>query len=221
MPARPITAVFVGSTRAELIEHRAIVRESILSCGLHPVMMENFPAIPENSVTGCLRLVNNSDIYVGIFAHRYGYIPTGETLSITEQEFDEAKRLDHPRLCFLVEETYPWSDGFRESEPEKSKLDRFKAKINEEVIRQTFTTPDNLGRKVVEALFRLFSDPPNSLKHQINGFTLVDVTKPIKMVETKQARVIVMLQDENDLLTLDKTSFLAALKSAYDTLADE
>lgn len=220
MPQRPITVVFVGSTRVDLIDHRKVVAESILSCGLYPMMMEYFPSIPEESVAGCLGLVQKSDIYVGIFAHRYGYIPPGNTLSITEQEYDEAKRLKLPQLCFLIDESHPWADSLREDDPGKSKLVMFKQKIDRELMRQTFTTPDHLGRKVVESLFRLFSDPPASLKYQIGGFTLVDVTKPIKMVETEKARVVVML-NEDDIQKLDKVAFLEALKSAYDTLAGE
>ena len=37
-----------------------------------------------------VRMVDEADIYVGIFACRYGYIPAGSDISVTEMEYNRA-----------------------------------------------------------------------------------------------------------------------------------
>jgi hypothetical protein len=71
-----------------------------------------------------------------------------------EQEFDYAKKHNKPLFCFLVNEDHPWSPKMIEDEPGKSKLRSFKAKISDELVRDTFTTPENLAVKVATSIGR-------------------------------------------------------------------
>jgi hypothetical protein len=89
-----------------LKEHRAAVRESLLQAGYHPVDMADFMARAEGATSACLNEVAESDLFVGIYAWRYGFIPPGSEISITGQEFEEAQRLEKPCFCFVVEEDY-------------------------------------------------------------------------------------------------------------------
>jgi hypothetical protein len=57
---------------------------------------------------GSKRQLHDADLYVGIFAHRYGYIEAGHDRSVTEIEFDYAGERKLERLCFLVKLDYPW-----------------------------------------------------------------------------------------------------------------
>lgn len=65
--------VFISSTHDDLIQYRQIVRDVLLELGLHPVMMEYFPAMGIKAVEQCLAEVDSTDVYIGIFAHRYGF----------------------------------------------------------------------------------------------------------------------------------------------------
>ena len=57
------------------------------------IAMEDYVAQDERPLQKCLKDVSSSDIYVGIFAWRYGYIPNDvkdenpNNLSITELEY--------------------------------------------------------------------------------------------------------------------------------------
>jgi Domain of unknown function (DUF4062) len=55
--------------------------------------MEDHVATDERPVEKCLRDVAGCDVYVGIFAYRYGYVPKEENpegRSITELEYRKA-----------------------------------------------------------------------------------------------------------------------------------
>ncbi len=78
--------VFLSSTYVDLIEHRKAAHDALEQLGLHVIGMESFGARPEDSTTACLKEVEESNLFVGIYAHRYGYIPKDSDVSITEDE---------------------------------------------------------------------------------------------------------------------------------------
>jgi hypothetical protein len=104
--------------------------------------MEVFGARPEAAEEVCLNEVEDSDIFIGIYAHRYGYVPQHSEISITEQEFEHAVHHGKKIFCFLVDENYPWSPKMIEAEPAKSKLDSLIVKIK----RSYVVTPSPLKK---------------------------------------------------------------------------
>jgi len=75
------------------------------------------------------------DLVLGIYAYRYGFIPEGSDVSITEQEYLYAKSKDKPVLCFVVDEDHLWSPKMMEKDPGKiKKLEDFKAKVLKEKV---------------------------------------------------------------------------------------
>ena len=142
--------VFVSSTSVDLEAYRSAVRDAIIALGMYPVMMEYFPAMDEAAVAACKQKVLDSDDYVGIYAHRYGFIPQGQTKSITEMEFDWASEQKIPRHIFVVKPDYEWPKDMLD--PDESALNAFKARVGKELVWTLFTTPDSLAAKVTESL---------------------------------------------------------------------
>ncbi len=169
--------VFVGSTYEDLVEYRAEARSIILGFDHFPVMMEHFSAADVNSVEACVERVNHSEIYVGIFAHRYGYRPPESDISITEIEFQRGGQNGIPRLCFLIDEAHPWKPNFIEDDPGKSKLKRLKNEINTNLIRAKFTTPHHLAVEIAKALHGVTTRP--RLSYQVGQFHVYDITRPV------------------------------------------
>ena len=99
--------VFISSTGKDLTEYREAATAVCLELGLFPIAMEFFAAVGKGATAGSKSKLDDADVYVGIFAHRYGYIEDGYDKSVTEIEFDYAgeKRLD--RLCFLLDPKHP------------------------------------------------------------------------------------------------------------------
>lgn len=152
--------VFISSTSRDLLDHRAAVAKALLNAGFHPIDMANFMARPEGAKTACLKEVAEADLFVGIYAWRYGYIPQGAEVSITEQEFLEAERLKKPCFIFMVDETHPWPEEFKEGGLPGRLLREFKARLDLKLVRTTFTTPDDLAMKVLASLQRYEREHP-------------------------------------------------------------
>ncbi|MBI5651473.1 MAG: DUF4062 domain-containing protein [Chloroflexi bacterium] len=145
--------IFISSTFEDLKEHREAVRDTILRLGHQPVEMEDFGSRPEVWNQAALNAINGCDALVGIYAHRYGSIPKGDTLSITEQEFDKAQALHIPCFCYRVDPNHPWLPKFVDSGDAKQKLDAFMKKVDN-LLRSQFTTPENLANQVSADLGR-------------------------------------------------------------------
>src|SRR5689334_9145560 len=88
----------VSSTVLDLPAHRREIREACLRQDVFPLMMESLPASDSDAVRVSTDMVDRADIYIGVFAYRYGHIPRGHKISITEMEYDRACERGIPRL---------------------------------------------------------------------------------------------------------------------------
>ena len=118
-----VKKVMISSTAIDLPEHRDLVKDACLRQGMFPIMMEHLPAADADAIAESLRMVNEADIYLGIFAYRYGFIEPPHDRSVTELEFDHACRRGLECLCFLVDPKCPWP----EKRKEHGRLARLKA----------------------------------------------------------------------------------------------
>lgn len=143
-------SVFISSTSVDLQEHRKAVRDAISRLDLHTIDMKDFGSQSGDAVKVSVDEVRKAHIFVGILAHRYGYVPADATKSVTEMEFDEATRLGIPRLMYLVDPAYQeWPPQFIEQDVlAVQRLADFKARASTDLVRSLFTTPDNLARQV-------------------------------------------------------------------------
>lgn len=140
--------VFISSTSIDLPEHRQKVTEAIIELGLFPDGMERWPAADDNSLDFCLGKVDQADIFIGIYAHRYGWVPPGQDRSITELEYDRAVERRIPRYLFLMGQKHAVLAKDVETGDGAAKLKAFKARIQSERVRQTFDNADQLRAEV-------------------------------------------------------------------------
>ena len=99
--------VMISSTARDLPEHREHAMAACLQANMLPKMMEHLPTNDDDAIAASLHLVDEADIYLGVFAHRYGYVPAGHDISITEMEYNHAVERGIPRLIFLMHEEHP------------------------------------------------------------------------------------------------------------------
>jgi tetratricopeptide (TPR) repeat protein len=149
-------AVMISSTARDLPEHREQVRLACERAGFAPHdMMEHLTALNTDAVDISLQMVERADAYVGIFANRYGYIPDGYKISITEMEYDRAVELNKPRLIFFHHEDHVFKAKDFEAGPGAEKLKVLKDRIGEARVVAFFKSPEDLRAHVVEALTTL------------------------------------------------------------------
>lgn len=150
---RPV--VVVSSTARDLPAHREEVMNACLRQGMFPVMMEHLPAADADAIEESLKMVDGADFYLGVFAHRYGYVPEGRDVSVTEMEYERAIAKDIPRLLFLMDKSHPISIDDVEMGEGAARLKKFKGRLEKERVVNYFNSPTDLRAKVIDALSRL------------------------------------------------------------------
>lgn len=140
------------------------MQDAIRQLGHIDISMEHFGARDERPHDECLRLINEeSDFFVGIYAHRYGSIPKGENKSITEAEYEAATEAGLKRFIYMVDESVPWVPLFMDKGEAEVKLRAFKERLKADHMCSPFSNKDQLATQVVADLGREFL--VNGLRH--------------------------------------------------------
>ena len=155
-----MTTIYLSSTYEDLKEYREVVYKTLRKSRYDVIAMEDYVAADQRPVDKCLTDVRNTDIYVGIFAFRYGYVPPAlhgnpDKLSITELEFRQAERLSKPCLTFVVNESTPWRADFMDSQKAEDKgesINSFRKYLLTEKTASLFSSPHDLAALVLAAV---------------------------------------------------------------------
>jgi len=149
--------VMISSTAQDLPEHRSGIRDACERAGFEPRMMEQLPALDADAIQASLRLVDEAEAeaYVGIFAYRYGHVPNGHEISITEMEYNRAVERDIPRLIFFIHEDHSVTGKDFETGPGAVKLTALKERLGTERVVGFFKSPGDLRGEVIAALTTL------------------------------------------------------------------
>jgi tetratricopeptide (TPR) repeat protein len=145
--------ILISSTYEDLKDYRRAVREAILRLRQHPVGMEDFGSQPEEWNKAALSELDGCRALVGLYARRYGPIPPGDAVSITEQEFDQAHALGIPSFCYQLDPKGDWPPEYSDGDPGKQQLAAFLKRIDR-FLRCPFTSPEQLAQQVVADLTR-------------------------------------------------------------------
>lgn len=150
------SSIFVSSTFVDLEVHRRLVREAIVRLEFTFKAMEFFGALPGTPKEECLRLVRDSDIFVGIIGMRYGLIDPVDGRSMTQLEYEEAQAFRLPTLMYLIdEEHHPVLPKHVDTGDGAERLVAFKVRLKSAHVVNTFTSPEDLAAKVTQDVVRL------------------------------------------------------------------
>jgi hypothetical protein len=147
----------VSSTVHDLEEHRDEVMALCQVLKVESRMMEHLTASGNRPVDVSEELVEGADVYIGVFGLRYGYIPEGDTISITERELLKAESCGLEPLIFLSSDEHSWKRGDWEEGPAAKKLQQLRARLARDYICMFFDSPKDLRVKVSEALHAVFA----------------------------------------------------------------
>jgi hypothetical protein len=145
--------VFISSTSEDLKPYREIASKVLYRLGLRPIRMEDFTADPHPPVDLCKQKMAQAEIYLGIFANRYGWQPFGEA-SITEMEFDWALEKGIPIYAFILDDNHPWPGKFSDKGAAGVRLEAFKERVkggNQRTVK--FFGPEDQFRDEIWATF--------------------------------------------------------------------
>lgn len=139
--------VFVSSTLAELAPERGAARAAIEGMHLTPVLFE-LGARPHPPRALYAAYLGQSDVFIGIYWQRYGWVAPGASVSGLEDEFELSEGL--PRLLYVKEPAPDREGGLTKL------LDRFETEGS--VSYRRFGSPDELGRLIADDLAVLVSE---------------------------------------------------------------
>src|SRR5713226_1921160 len=148
-----VPTVMISSTSVDLPEHRQEAIDACLREGLFPIAMEHLPARDADAIRVSIEMVDKADIYIGIFAWRYGHKPEGHDISITEMEFNRAVERKIPILVFLIHKEHPLTIEMVETDKDaQQKLAELKERTSIGRGRREFKSPEDLRAEVIHAL---------------------------------------------------------------------
>lgn len=149
-----MTKVFVSSTFVDLYDYRQAVTERIRQVGALDICMEHMGAREDRPTVECMKLISDSDIFIGIYAHRYGFVPKGEICSITELEYNAASARGIKRLIYIVDDNVPWLRKNIDRGPNEEQLNQLKDRLRSDHVVKYFSSKDDLAASVAADLGR-------------------------------------------------------------------
>ena len=141
--------VFISSTWKDLGAERAAVESTLHRLrSARFVGMEYFGARSDSTRDVSLSEVDRSDIYVGVFGHRYGS-------GITEQEYRRARGRNLPCLIYLKN---GWQEPVDGTDADAVRLQQLRGELLERHLVGFFDRPDELAAKLTADLHNLLFD---------------------------------------------------------------
>jgi len=161
--------VFLSSTAQDLVAYRKVADDTILRMSQEAIVMERFGPLPGEPVAESERKARECDVLVCIVAHRYGFVPDKGRGSITRREVEAARAAGRDVLVWIVADDHPWTEKKEQdlltdptvlADPARvaevaanvQALLDFKRWLRASFVYETFTFPDDLGRKIAVAL---------------------------------------------------------------------
>jgi hypothetical protein len=148
--------------------------------------MEYFGSRPETPRELSLAQVVHCNVYIGIFAHRYGS-------GITEAEYRRALERGIPCLIYFKDDSVPVLPQHIESDGTKAeRLRSLKQELGNNHTISNFKTPDQLASRVVVDLHNLFTEreakpAEYSSEHQLDITDNEDITLGVRAQVVQQS----------------------------------
>ena len=146
--------VFLSSTSRDLADYREAVHRAIDGLpGFQLIKMEDFGARDANAKDLCARLVQESDLFVGLMGHYYGSCPPDEPSPSPSWSTGPRRMRGLPRLMFAAPDDFPIPASLRESDASFERQQALRREVMSERVVASFDTPEQLASAVTKALF--------------------------------------------------------------------
>ncbi|WP_329335635.1 DUF4062 domain-containing protein [Streptomyces sp. NBC_00663] len=164
--------VYLSSTVSDLKKYRAAVLDKLRKLPMGVVAMEDYTAFDDRPLEKCLADVESCDVYIGLFAFRYGFVPevgpqNPDGRSITELEYRKAGEAGRKRLIFLVKDGAAWPMDHVDAVTDPGEhgavgIRRLRDELKKDHGVGWFTNPDGLAAEVVSAVAADLQLPPGA-----------------------------------------------------------
>jgi hypothetical protein len=142
--------VYISSTYKDLREEREAAARAVLILKHHPVAMESMTAEEERPLDAVRSDIRECDVLVGVYGLRYGYVPPGETKSITHLEYEAAGEAGIPRLIFIRDEEAQYLP--KNIDRDLTQVEAFRAELQKNHVVSLFKSTEELKAAVLASL---------------------------------------------------------------------
>lgn len=162
---------FISSTSVDLAAHRRAVIDILPQDEIHAINMEGFSATRDNALQLCYDELQRADIFIGIYAYRYGFAPgpdmtytdkdgkrrAGDGVTgITDWEYRWAVERGIPLLLYVIE-TDSWNPAHMDDD--KTAIEGFKRTIGGKHVFGKFNEkPESLAALVARDINKTLRD---------------------------------------------------------------
>lgn len=146
------TKVFLSGTRGDLRAYWDVAPEAVSGVpGFDPIAMEDGTAEPIPPDYWSRREASTHDLVLFLLGRCYGRVPSGQTLSLTEQEYEAAGAAGLDRLVFL---TLGSAEGVvaQEDDAAHQAIERFRRRVRDDVVYGTVASPSEFHQGIIQAL---------------------------------------------------------------------
>lgn len=178
--ATQVVKVFVSSTYQDMVPYRQKVNDAIQRLQQVMVGMESFGSEAETPLETCIKRVKECSLFILIVGFRYGSISKDVDKSITQIEYETAINAGVPTLVYIIDDDQPVSLQHVDFEY-IAELNDFKALLKKRHVVSTFTSPEDLGAKVLADIQRELNRAVNS--NAIEELHEDDIPRDEKAVE--------------------------------------
>jgi len=151
--------IYISSTYNDLKDYREAVYHTLRQMGHDVIAMEDYVATDQRPVDKCLADVAACELYVGVFAWRYGYQPPHDNpahKSITELEYRQARTTGKTCLLFLLSEEAAWLRKWMDESTSVADAGKRIRELRQELSREKlvsfFESSDELAKLVSVAV---------------------------------------------------------------------
>jgi hypothetical protein len=149
--------VYISATQKDLLKYRLAVHTVARRLKIEDVAMEAYGADVQPPLDRCLNDVRDCDLYLGLFAWRYGFRPPGQESSITELEYRAALAAGKPCLIFLLADDAPWPGDMVDRGADGERILELRRELKEHHLCDFFSSVEDLNVKVMAALTDVLS----------------------------------------------------------------
>lgn len=141
--------IFISSTYEDMVPYREEIQRNLIRLEQIIKGMEYFGSNPQDSLTVCLSQVRECKLFIGVLGMRYGSMDDGSGLSYSQMEYNEAIKNKIPTLIYIMSEDQPIPAKYVDMGEKAEKLAEFKKLLKKHHTVSFFTSPDDLGKKIV------------------------------------------------------------------------
>lgn len=212
--------IMLSSTFVDLKDYRATTLEKLKNLQHIIQAMELFNASNEKSLELCLKEVSESDIFICFVGWRYGSVDEKTGKSITELEYEGARKKGIPCLIFLLNEELPWPPQFIDKGKDGEKLLKFREILKKNHTCKYFTNPEELSIDVIISLKAYLPELVNEKLRRNGYWERIDMLYKLREPESRP-EVPDFDASLSDLEILEKMdSDLKRLKKLHNTIND-